>query len=159
MLYTVHVFLCILHIHVHLRVLVHVRIHEHVHVSDVYVYTPTAGVCDLPINHIDPLCKNEGKCINTGVLEYRCECLPGYEGRYCEIRVNYGQLMYMYMYTCTGVHGQIVQCTFIRTCMYMYMYTCMYMYMYMYLHVHVHCVYCCVHVTVSLLLHEYDVHV
>ena len=74
------------------------NVREHVHVSNVYVYTPTAGVCDLPINRIDPLCKNEGKCINTGVLEYRCECLPGYEGRYCEIRVNYGQLMYMYIH-------------------------------------------------------------
>ena len=53
--------------------------------------SPTAGVCDLAINRIDPPCKNEGKCVNTGVLEYRCECLPGYEGRYCQIRINYGQ--------------------------------------------------------------------
>ena len=104
---------------------VHVRIHEHVHVCNVYVYTPTAGVCDLPINRIDPLCKNEGKCINTGVLEYRCECLPGYEGRYCEIRVNYGQFnghVQVYMYTCMHEHVHVhVHCTCI------------------YVHVHVHC--------------------
>ena len=95
----------------------------HVHVSNVYVYTPTAGVCDLPINRIDSLCKNEGKCINTGVLEYRCECLPGYEGRYCEIRVNYGQFnghVQVYMDKLYNVHLYVHACT--CTCISMYMY-------------------------------------
>lgn len=51
----------------------------------------TAGVCDLPINIITPLCNNGATCVNTGVFEYHCMCLAGYEGRYCEKRTNYGQ--------------------------------------------------------------------
>jgi hypothetical protein len=48
------------------------------------------GVCDHPINVIQPLCENGATCVNTGVFEYHCDCRPGFEGRYCEKRINYG---------------------------------------------------------------------
>ncbi|CAI8019189.1 Low-density lipoprotein receptor-related protein 1 [Geodia barretti] len=48
------------------------------------------GVCDHPINAIQPLCENGATCVNTGVFEYHCDCRPGFEGRYCEKRINYG---------------------------------------------------------------------
>ena len=35
-------------------------------------------------------CKNGATCVNTGILEYYCVCVPGYEGRYCLKHSNYG---------------------------------------------------------------------
>ena len=66
-----------------------------------YMYLCVAGVCDLPVNIRNPLCKNGATCINTGVFEYYCQCPIGFKGRQCESLVNYGEYIHI---ICTCVH-------------------------------------------------------
>ena len=44
------------------------------------------AVCDLA----QP-CENGATCRNIGVYEYECLCPLGYGGRYCGMRINYGE--------------------------------------------------------------------
>uniref|UniRef100_A0A8C3RHA8 Slit guidance ligand 3 n=1 Tax=Cyanoderma ruficeps TaxID=181631 RepID=A0A8C3RHA8_9PASS len=49
----------------------------------------TGELCDEVINHCVPdlnPCQHESKCPLTGMfLPFRCECLPGYSGKHCEV--------------------------------------------------------------------------
>ena len=53
--------------------------------SPLYPSLPT-GACELATP-----CKNGATCVDVGILEYKCVCATGYEGRYCHIRSNYGK--------------------------------------------------------------------
>ena len=74
------------------------NVHVHARTRTLFVflryYTPfdacTIGICNLPTIE-EPLCHNGATCVNTGVYEYRCVCLSGFKGRYCETRINYGR--------------------------------------------------------------------
>ena len=50
----------------------------------------TGDRCQVEINEceVEDQCENGARCID-GINDYFCQCLPGYEGRHCEVFVIY----------------------------------------------------------------------